>query len=232
MTRLSCALLVMTAACGGDASGFGPGVGDDPGTGTNTLTIEGNATAEPTVSNASESTSFTTEVEIRISRNGVDVTEGTVEVESVDGVFALTYDTSQNRWRGVQNGYFEVYQLDVTSGDDTIVGVRIDGPDIHSFTAPLQGATVDSTMPLDVAWDRDEKADLARFSTREFEVEISDTGSYTLAAATLRSEQDKAEEEEIDLVRSNLITPAGAAAGSSFRVGVRNRIDLVVQPNP
>lgn len=232
MTRLSCAVLVMTAACGGDASGFGPGIGDDPGTGTNTLSIEGNATAEPTVSNASDANSFTTEVEIRISRNGSDVTEGTVEVESIDGVFALAFDTSRNRWRGVQNGYFEVYQLDITSGDDNILGVRIDGPDIHSFTAPMQGATVDSTMPLDVAWSRDEKADAARFSTREFDVEISDTGTYTLAASTLRSEQDKAEEEEIDLVRSNLITPAGAAAGSSFRVGVRNHIDLVVQPNP
>jgi hypothetical protein len=223
---------VTAAACGGDASGFGPGVGDDPGTGTNTLSIEGNATAEPSVSNATDPNSFTTEVEIRISLNGTDVTQGTVEVESVEGVFALAYDTSQNRWRGVQNGYFEVYQLDITSGADNIEGVRIDGPDIHSFTAPMQGATVDSTLPLDVTWTRDEKADAARFSTREFDVDIADTESYTLAATTLRSEQDKAEEEEIELVRSNLITPAGAAAGSSFRVSVRNHIDLVVQPNP
>lgn len=233
MTRLSCAVFVMAAACGGSASGLEPGVGDDPGTGTGTLAIEGNATAEPIINNAMGVAGFTTDVELRITRgDGSSVTQGTVELESSAGVFALAYDTAENRWRGTQNGYLEVYELNITSGDDNIVGVRVDGPDIHHFTAPAQGAVVDSTMPLEVTWDRGEMADMARIRTREFDVEIVDNEAYTLAANTLRSEQDKSEEEELDLVRSNLITPAGAAAGSSFRVSIRNRIDLVVQPAP
>jgi hypothetical protein len=232
MIRLSVSMFAVLAACGGDSSGFNPGVGDDPGTGTGTLSIEGNATAEPTIDNASDAASFTTEVSVRISRASGDVTDGVVELHSLTGTIALTFDPGEQRWRGVQNGYSEVYELDVTSGDDNVLGVRVDGPDIHTFTTPAKGATVDSTIPIDVKWDRDETADIARLQTREFDVEIADAGTYSLAAGTLRSKPDEVEEEEIELTRSQRITPAGAMAGSSWRVSIRNRIALVVQPAP
>lgn len=96
------------------------------------------------------------------------------------------------RWVGTAAGYDEVYVLDVRSGDDSVEGVRVDGPDIHVFTAPTAGLTVDSTMPLRVMWDADQTADSASIDTEELDrVSISDTGDYTLAAGALKAERDK-----------------------------------------
>lgn len=238
MLRLSCLLLAICACGGGespvapDPDDLTPGVGDDPGTGTGTLLVDGNATASPLIDNATDPAGFTTQISLRVARTEGDVTEGTVQLHSLGGTVDLTFDPATMRWRGAQNSYHQVYQLDVTSGDDDVVGVRLEGPDIHAFSTPLKGATVDSTIPLDIAWTRAEAATVARLRTRDLDVEIEDSGAHALAANSLRSKPDDTEDERLELLRSRLITPAGATPGSSFRIGVDNRIDLVVQPAP
>jgi hypothetical protein len=241
MNRLACLLSMFTlAACGGDGGGSalpdapldtGPAGGrDDPGTGTGTLLVDGTVTAEPSVSNTSDPTNFVTSFTTRITRAGVDVNDGTVQIRSTGGPVNLLFDTTTMRWRGAQAGYFADYTLDATSGSDAVIGARVHGPDIHVLTSPLAGATVDSTMPVVVTWSRVETAEVATLQTRQLNaVTIADSGTYSLGTGTLKSKPDQSETESIEIVRSSVIAPAGGLVGSSFRVRIRNSIGVVVQ---
>ncbi|HWO22384.1 MAG TPA: hypothetical protein VNO30_26680 [Kofleriaceae bacterium] len=225
--------IAAAGACGG--SDLDPGAGSDPGEGTSTLLVDGNVTARPRLVNARARGEFDTEIRVRVSLNQLPVTAGTVEVTSAGGTVALAFDpTSEGgRWVGTAAGYDEVYILDVRSGEDFVEGVRVDGPDIHVFTAPTAGLTVDSTQPLRVTWDADQTADSASIDTEELDrVSITDTGEYMLAAGALKAEKDKAHENTLELVRTNRVTPAGAVGGSELSVGIENRIQVVAQPNP
>jgi len=109
--------------------------------------------------------------------------------------------------------------------------VRIAGPDIHTFTAPAAGATVDSTMPLAITWARTETAAIATLGTRSINgVSIVDSGSYALAPGTLRSKPDQVETDRLQLVRAQQIAPAGAAPGSTFCVSIATSLDVLVKP--
>jgi hypothetical protein len=134
---------------------------------------------------------------------------------------------------GTAAGYDEVYVLDVRSGDDFVEGVRVDGPDIHVFTAPTAGQTVDSTLPLRVTWDSEESADSASIEAEEIgRIAIADTGEYMLSPGALKAEKDRARENVLELSRTNRVTPAGAVGGSELSVRIENRIQVVAQPNP
>jgi hypothetical protein len=224
---------MLAAACGG--SDLDPGAGDDPGTGTSTLTVEGSISAEARLSNARNAADFDTEFSVRIELAGQQVTTGDVTVTSAGGTVALQYDPQNNngRWRGSAPGYDEVYILDVISGADEVTGVRVDGPDPHVFSAPLPGATVDATMPLDVAWSRGDVADSTSIRAGELDaIAIDDRASYSLAPGALKSKKDEAQENEIRLRRTNRTIPAGAVGGSEVSVSIENHITVVAQPNP
>lgn len=143
------------------------------------------------------------------------LTTGTVTVISNGGSAALAYDpTGEARWRGVQAGYHEVYELAITAGDDRVEGVRVDGPDVHFFTAPLPGASVDATEVVAVTWSSGESADAATLETEQLDsVAIADTGNYAIAIGGLKSKPDETEQERLRLDRSMRVAPAGAVAG-------------------
>jgi len=236
MKRCSvCVLLVSivgAGACGG--GDLDPGAGDDPGKGTSTLLINGDITAQPRLANARDRGDFETEISVRVTLNQLAVTTGTVMVTCASGEVPLTFrDGDGGRWTGTVSGYDGVYVLDVISGEDSVEGVRVDGPDVHVFTAPAAGATIDSTQPLLVEWDSDQTADSASIDTEQLErVAIEDSGEYTLAPGALKAEQDKPIENTIELSRTNRIAPAGALGGSDFSVRIENRIGVVAQPRP
>lgn len=223
-------ILGTNGACGSDLD---PGAGDDPGKGTSTLLINGDITARPRLTNARDPGDFDTELRVRVTLNLQPVTTGTVTVTSSSGKVPLIFRPDPARWEGTAAGYDEVYVLDIESGADSVQGVRVDGPDIHVFTAPMVGATLDSTQPLRVTWDSDQAADSASISVGEIDnLAIPDSGDYTLAGGSLRAEVDRARENTIELSRMNRVTPAGAVGGSDFSVTIENRIDVVAQPNP
>jgi hypothetical protein len=218
-------------ACGG--SDLDPGAGDDPGKGTATLLVDGNVSAQPRLTNAREPADFDTELSVRVTLGQQPVTTGTVTVTSASGTFPLTYRPDPGRWEGSAPSYDEVYVLDVVSGVDSVEGVRVDGPDIHTSTAPTVGATVDSAQPLRLTWDSDQKADSASIDTERLDrVAIDDTGEYMLAGGALKAEKDKAIENSIQISRTNRVTPSGAVAGSELSVRIENRLQVVAQPNP
>lgn len=221
-------LAIPLAACGGDLD---PGSGNDPGSGTSTLFVDGDIEASPLVTNASRSPDFQTRFDVAVRKNDAPVATGTVTVSSNGGTVTLVFDAAENRWTGSQAGYHEVYELNVSSNDDAVDGVRVDGPALHHFTAPLPGAVVSATTPLEVSWQRDETAAVASFDTEEIsELEIADTGSYTVPVGGLKSNGGETTEERLRLDRSARVTPAGAVAGSSMRVQIRNQIDVLVAP--
>lgn len=221
------AAIAVSAACGGNS--LDPGSGNDLGTGTRTLLVDADVQASPQITNASTAADFQTHVEVRISKDNVAVTTGTVTVSSAGGDIALVFQPAENRWWGLQAGYHEVYELNVQSGDDAVEAVRLDGPALHHFTAPAAGATVDATMPLAVRWERGEAADAADFDTEEMDsISIADTGAFDVPVGGLKSNGGETEQERLRLDRHSRIAPAGAVAGSELRVEVRNEIDVLV----
>jgi hypothetical protein len=221
--------LTLLAACGGNA--LDPGSGHDPGTGTRTLFVDADVQASPQITNAATPSGFETHIEVRIEKAGAAVTTGTVTVSSNGGDVALAFNSTENRWSGRQAGYYEVYELNVQSGDDAVESVRVDGPALHYFTSPVAGATVDALMPLAVRWSREEAAETATFDTEEMDdLQIADTGSFEVPIGGLKSNGGEPTQERLRLDRHSRVSPAGAIAGSELRVEVRNEIDLIVQP--
>jgi hypothetical protein len=228
------AFVLSLTACGG-GSDLDPGSGNDPGSGTNTLLVSGRVSAEARLTNARASAEFDSDFSIKILLNQTPVTTGTVTITSASGTFPLAFTTfdGESRWTGRANGYDEVYVLDVESGADNVHDVRVDGPDIHTFKSPLAGATVDSTMQLAIAWDRDDEATIASIDTDRLDrISIADSGNYMLTAGALQAEKDQPRENAIEIERTNMVTPAGALAGSELSVRVRNEITVVAAPNP
>ena len=228
--RLIFASFLVLAACGG--SPLDPGAGNSLGTGTNTLLVDGNARAHAQIANAKSSTDFSTDFEVQVTLNNTPVTTGTVEVKSNKLTTELTYDNN-GQWHGTAAGYDEAYELNVISGGDKVMGVIVDGPDIHTFTLPALGATLDSTVANDMKWSRAAAADVATFRVGDLDrLTIADTGDFSIPAGSLKADQTQARPNQLTLTRENHVAPKGAVAGSSFSVSVDNELDVIAQPNP
>jgi hypothetical protein len=227
--KTSLASLAVLTAC--SSSPLEPGAGNSAGTGTSTLSVDGNAHASANIANAKTATDFTTDFAVHVQLNGQDVTTGTVTVKSSRLTTTLTFDG--NAWTGTAAGYDEVYQLDVVSGADKVEGVIVDGPDIHHFTAPQAGATLDSTVANKMTWERADAADIATFRVGDLNhITIDDSGSFMIPAGSLKAEKDQARPNTLELERANHVAPKGAVPGSDFAVSVENDLDVIAAPNP
>jgi hypothetical protein len=219
------------AACSG--SPLDPGAGSSTGTGTSTLLVAGNANARAEVANAKTATDFTTDFTVHISLNGQDVTTGTVTIDSRSMKSPLALTFAGGAWTGTAAGYDEVYQLDVVAGTDKVQGVIVDGPDIHEFTAPMAGASLDSTMANMMTWQRAVVADQASLRVGDLaRIAIDDTGSFSIPPGSLKAEKDQSRPNTLALTRMNQVVPKGAVAGSTFSVSVENDLDVIALPNP
>lgn len=220
-------LVVLFAGCGED--GLAP-VADDPGTGTQSLKVEAEIAAKPTLFDARTSTDFQTTMTVRLGDAATRaVTTGTVTVTSVTGKIALTY--RDGAWRGSAPTYDEIYTLDVTSGIHRIENVRLDGPDIHVITAPMQNATIDAQKELTLTWERKRVADhTALIVNPEYPAKVPDTGSCQVTPYVLRADQKRAQQNTIRLIRTNTIEPAGAIEGSQLDVQIDNEVDVEAAP--
>jgi hypothetical protein len=234
MRTTSLASFLLLAAC--SSSPLDPGAGSSQGTGTSTLLVNGNASAHAQIADAKLASDFTTDVSIRVSLNGQDVTTGTVTIDSrsMKKPLALTFDTQNGgEWSANVAGYDEVYELSVVVGTDKVEGVIVDGPDIQDFTAPQAGASLDSTMANKMTWNRIAAADVTTFRVGDLDrLTIEDTGTFSIPPGSLKAEKDQAHPNTLQLSRTNQVVPRGAIAGSMFSVSVENEIDVVALPNP
>jgi hypothetical protein len=228
--------LLVLAACS-SSSPLDPGSGNSTGTGTGTLLLAGTASARATITNTSNPTDFTTDFAIHVSLADQAVTTGTVTITSTSGKTALVFTGADatGTWQGTAPDYDEVYQLDVASGSDVISGVRVDGPDIHTFSSPTAGASVDATQAMTVTWNRSDTADAATLRVGDggaSDLAITDSGSYSVAPGSLKTNKQQAETNMLRLTRSNQVVPTGAVAGSQLTVSIENDLDVVALPDP
>src|SRR5215510_5732834 len=223
-------------------SNLDPGAGNDPGTGTRTLVVAGSARATSRMVNAKIDTDFDTNFAVRVTLNNQTVTTGTVTISSASGKVPLTYHVD-TFWTGTAPTYDEVYTLDVVSGPDKAEGIRVDGPDIHTFAEPTEGASLDSTMPNVIKWNRRDTANSATLRTDgnpagspgptgAIAIVIPDSGSSSLAAGSLKADTGVAHKNLLRLSRSNTVVPKGATGDSNWTVAIENDLDVIANPLP
>jgi hypothetical protein len=202
------------------------GSGDDAGSGTRTLHVEGE------VSGSSNGTSFSTSFTVNISKSGVPVTDAKVTITSRTGHYVLGSDIRfPGKWSHIADGYEQIYVLDVESGADTIRDVRVDGPRPVVFTSPADDSTIDPASPLEVRWEP-EAAELTSLlinpQAASF-MKIEDSGSFTIPANTLAP--NAAGSHGVGLIRTNTVTPAGAVEGSSMLVSTNAFLHVCDRPS-
>ena len=222
-------LSIVLVACSHDP--LAPGAGSSPGTGTGTILVTGSARSSSQTPNASADTMFSTDLELDLSINNTPLTTGTVTITSLTGATKLTFQQNGNgsgHWTGTVANYDPVYQLDVTSGPDNIKGVTLEGPDLDVFTAPTEGATVDASMTITLAWTRQVEAQSAVFGVGDIQgLTIPDNGTYAIPALSLHYDRAAPRQNALHLTRSNSIAPKGAVAGSMFTVSLTQTLDVV-----
>jgi hypothetical protein len=225
------AVQLSLGACSDSVATLAPGAGNDPGTGTGTLAVDGFVRASPNRFNAPANSDFETAFSLRLSRNNQIITNGTVTITSATGKVPLTY--RDGRWTGSAPIYDEVYVLDIASGADRIDAVRIDGPDVHVFSEPTRGETVSATAPVTIKWERLDEADAAAVRTETIDwIAIPDAGSYVLPSGAFRPDPAKPLSHTLRLARTNLVAPAGAAAGSAWSVTIENQLNVSTDAQP
>ena len=223
--------LLVLGACSNSPDSLAPGAGNQPGTGTGTLAVDGLVLASPNGFNGPANDDFEAEFSVRVLRNNQPVANGTVTITTAAGKIPLTYQLG--RWRGVAPIYDEVYVLDIASGTDRVDAVRIDGPDVHVFTEPSAGQTVPSTLPVPIKWNRSDEADSAAVRTDTVDwIEIPDAGSYALRAGAFKSDPSRPLMHTLQLARTNRVVPAGAVAGSTWKVTIVNQLIVNTDPTP
>jgi hypothetical protein len=225
---------ILLVACSSDP--LEPGAGDDPGTGTNSLLVDGSVSASPRFANATSYNDYDTDFSISVSLNGTRVDTGSVRITTLRTAVELAWDNNGGQfgnWRGTLAGYDEVYRLDIVYGPDRVERLIVDGPDIAVITAPVAGASLDSTVANTVKWSRDDEADLITIRADGSDrVTITDSGTYALAPGSLDAHRDQARTNTLELRRTNNVAPAGAFGGSTFSVTVDQELEVVALPNP
>jgi hypothetical protein len=88
-------------------------------------------------------------------------------------------------------------------------------------------------MPNVIKWNRRDTASSATLRTDVIDsIAIPDSGSYSLAAGSLKTDQTVARQNLLRLSRSNTVVPKGATGDSNWTVTIENDLDVVANPAP
>jgi len=212
-------LAFLIAACGGSSSNTALGH-NRAGSGSSTLLVT--ATITVTNSSASPTTSLVADVSDGL---GAKVSGATVTITNsgLGGDVALTEGTAGSGHytaskTSLPSGDFN---FSVVSGTNKVQGVVLGSPGVHAINAPALNATVTANQPLDVSWTTPATAKSATITTRNYSIQVPDTGTYTIPAANnpVRTGQ------RVILMRSNETDIAGGLPGSILRASVTTTID-------
>jgi hypothetical protein len=219
MKRILLLAFVM-AACGGSGSGNTAVDRNRVGTGSATLLVS----ATVTVTNSA--TSPTTALAVDVS-NGLNakVSGATVTIQNagLGGDVALTEGTAGSGHytaskTSLPSGDFT---LSVVSGTDKVQGVVLGNPGAHAINAPALNGTVTANQPLEVTWTTPAMAKAATVTTRNYTIQVPDTGAYTIPAANNPARTA----QRVIITRTNETDLAGGLPGSSIRASVTTTVD-------
>jgi hypothetical protein len=231
--RVASIVVLFLVACSHGA--LEPGAGNDPGVRTGSLIAGGNVIARPLHANVREPTELTSTFQVVVTDGTGIVRTGSVTVTSATGTFPLAFfqppDSAIGYWTGTAPSYDEVYALDVVVDAGMLRGVRVDGPDIHVFTEPEEGAVVDATMPLTLAWERDEEAEMAMMQIDStIRLNLPDAGDYSISPELLAiANENGLTQHTLRIGRSNRVM---LATGTVWSATVVNEIDVVKATPP
>jgi hypothetical protein len=207
----------VTVACGG-ASGTAIDR-NRAGSGSSTLLVS--ATVAVTNSATSPTTSLTADVSDGL---GAAVTGATVTIQNlglggdtalVEGGTAGHYTASKT---SLPAGDFT---LSVVKGTDSVQGVVVGSPGLHDINAPTLNSTAAANQPLDVSWTTPAMSKSATITTRNYSVQVPDTGTYTIAAANNPARTG----QRVIVKRANEVEIARGLPGSIFRTTVTTTVD-------
>ena len=210
-------LALVTAACGGSS---GTAIDRNrAGTGSSTLLVS--ATVAVTNSATSPTTSLTADVSDGL---GAAVTGATVNIQNaglggdtalVEGGTAGHYTASKT---SLPSGDFT---LSVVKGTDSVQGVVVGSPGLHAINGPALNSTAPANQPLDVSWTTPAMSKAATITTRNYSVQVPDTGTYTIPAANNPARTG----QRVILKRANEVEIARGLPGSIFRATVTTTVD-------
>lgn len=201
--------VVGAAACGSDS-------GTDPGTGTHTLAVQGQASRDAENDTAS--------LRVSVQRAGVRVSDAVVTMRSELGDVTLTLDGNGD-YVGEQAGWASNYRLEVTAGTDRLSGA-IHAPEVMTLLSPDPTVAIDAQAAVNgvvtLRWSG-ESADSIRVKSKDFEYQGTDEGHVDMAAAQLKESS-----QELELRRQNSVSLAGGLPGSTLSASCRSNFTLIV----
>jgi hypothetical protein len=201
--------LVAAPACGSDSD-------TDPGTGTQTLAVQGQATR-----NAEDDTAS---LHVSVERAGVQVDDAVVTIHSERGDLTLTHDGSGD-YVGVQAGWASSYRLEVVAGSDRLDG-SIRAPEVMTLLSPDPTVAIDAHAAVNgiitLRWSG-AAAESIRVRSKDFDYQGADEGHVDMAAAQLQEST-----QELELRRENSVALAGGVAGSTLTASCRADFTLIV----
>jgi hypothetical protein len=217
MKRILLGALV-TAACGSGSRSVLEH--NRAGSGTATLMV----VSDLTVSNSA--TSPSTRLDVDVSDGlGATVSGATVTVQNtgLGGNVALTESPTTP-------GHYTITKTSLPSGDftlsvvrgtDNVQGVVVGYPNAHAINAPVVNATVPANQPLAVTWTTPMTAKSATVSTRNYTVQVPDTGTYTIPGANNPARTG----QRVTVKRTNEVDIAGGLPGSIIIAEVSTTVD-------
>jgi hypothetical protein len=210
-------LALVTAACGG-ASGTAIDR-NRAGSGSSTLLVS--ATVAVTNSATSPTTSLTADVSDGL---GAAVTGATVTIQNVGlgGDTALVEGGTAGHYTASNTSLpAGDFTLSVVKGTDSVQGVVVGSPGLHDINAPTLNSTAAANQPLDVSWTTPAMSKSATITTRNYSVQVPDTGTYTIPAANNPARTG----QRVIVKRANEVEIARGLPGSILRATVTTTVD-------
>jgi len=221
MKRILTLAAAAALACGSTSSNNAAVSRNNPGAGSNTLSVQGDINASTV--NGAPLTTFSVTV-----RDGAGATVGgatvTVLNPSVpDGVVNLVQVVAGTGPYAASVAAFPSgdFRLNVVKGTDSVQGVVVGGPGMHTINAPAVNATVPANQDLAVSWTTPAVAKQVKVFTRDMTFSGPDLGAYTILAAQnpVRAGQ------RVRVERTNEVEAAGGLLGSRLIVTYLAAVD-------
>jgi hypothetical protein len=198
--------VVVAGGCGG--------VSTDPGDGSRTLEVRADIDIRRTDAR----------FEVRVRRDGENVSDARVLILSNLGDTLLTYDGG-GEYEGRQSGHARWYEVDVEVGDDWLYGTIL-APEPAYVTRPEPAEPWRPREAADgVVWVRwsGKLADRVRVKTDEFEWEGLDRGELGIPATAFQDIED-----EIEIRRRNETALHGGTASSRLRATAETETSIAI----
>jgi hypothetical protein len=212
-------LALVTAACGGTS---GTAIDRNrAGTGSSTLLVS--ATVAVTNSATAPTTTLTADVSDGL---GAAVTGATVTIQNA----GLGGDNALVETPGGTAGHYTAsktslpagdFSLSVVKGTDSVQGVVVGSPGLHAINSPALNSTAPANQPLDVSWTTPAMSKSATITTRNYSVQVPDTGTYTIPAANNPARTG----QRVIIRRANEVEIARGLPGSILRATVTTTVD-------